>query len=179
MEFLWFILIGLIAGWLAGQIMKGGGYGVVGDIVVGIIGALLGGWLCGQLGIFAGGLIGSLLVATLGAIIFIFLIRLIKRTWRSCFFSPWDGSVFVSLPHLTGELDGVQTAILIQRHLALGTISAIFTSAHEIEEYAASVWIRGYKFLNKHIRIEKYWMLLNNLSIISLRSFFDGSCFSI
>jgi uncharacterized membrane protein YeaQ/YmgE (transglycosylase-associated protein family) len=80
MEFLWFILIGLIAGWLAGQIMKGGGYGVVGDIVVGVIGALLGGWLCGQLGIFAGGLIGSLLVATLGAIIFIFLIRLIKRT---------------------------------------------------------------------------------------------------
>jgi uncharacterized membrane protein YeaQ/YmgE (transglycosylase-associated protein family) len=79
MAFLWFILIGLIAGWLAGQIMKGGGYGVVGDIVVGVIGALLGGWLCGQLGLFAGGLVGSLLIATLGAIVFIFLVRLIKR----------------------------------------------------------------------------------------------------
>ena len=45
MEFLWFILIGLTAGWLAGQLMKGGGFGVVGDIVVGVIGALLGGFL--------------------------------------------------------------------------------------------------------------------------------------
>ena len=80
MSFVWFILIGLIAGWLAGQIMKGGGFGVLGDIIIGVIGALLGGWLFGQLGIFAGGgLIGSLIVATLGAVIFIALLRLIKR----------------------------------------------------------------------------------------------------
>jgi uncharacterized membrane protein YeaQ/YmgE (transglycosylase-associated protein family) len=80
MSFLWFILIGLIAGWLAGQLMKGGGYGVVGDIVIGVIGALLGGFLFSQLGIFpGGGLLGSLIVATIGAIVFIFLLRLIKR----------------------------------------------------------------------------------------------------
>jgi uncharacterized membrane protein YeaQ/YmgE (transglycosylase-associated protein family) len=55
MEFIWFILIGLIAGWLAGQLMKGGGYGVVGDIVVGIVGALLGGFLFRTLGVSTGG----------------------------------------------------------------------------------------------------------------------------
>jgi len=80
MSFIWFILIGLVAGWLAGQVMKGGGYGVLGDIIVGIIGALLGGWLFGVLGIWpGGGLIGSLIVAFLGACILIWLVRLIKR----------------------------------------------------------------------------------------------------
>lgn len=80
MNFIWFILIGLIAGWLAGQVMKGGGYGVIGDIIVGILGALLGGWLFGVLGIGAGGgLIGSLIVAFIGACILIFLLRIIKR----------------------------------------------------------------------------------------------------
>ncbi|HSS50803.1 MAG TPA: GlsB/YeaQ/YmgE family stress response membrane protein [Thermoanaerobaculia bacterium] len=80
MNFIWFILIGLVAGWLAGQVMKGGGYGVIGDIIVGILGALLGGWLFGVLGIGAGGgLIGSLIVAFIGACILIFLLRLIKR----------------------------------------------------------------------------------------------------
>src|SRR5882757_8409089 len=62
MSFIWFILIGLVAGWLAGQVMKGGGYGVLGDIIIGVIGALLGGWLFGVLGIWpGGGLIGSLI----------------------------------------------------------------------------------------------------------------------
>lgn len=80
MNFIWFILIGLVAGWLAGQVMKGGGYGVIGDIIVGILGALLGGWLFGALGIGAGGgLIGSLIVAFIGACILIFLLRIIKR----------------------------------------------------------------------------------------------------
>jgi len=55
MEFLWFILIGLAAGWLAGQLMKGGGFGLVGDIVVGVIGALLGGFLFSTFGVSAGG----------------------------------------------------------------------------------------------------------------------------
>ena len=77
----WFILIGLVAGWLAGQLMKGGGYGVVGDIVVGIVGALLGGFLFRTLGVSAGGgMIGSIVVATIGAVVLIFLLRLIKRT---------------------------------------------------------------------------------------------------
>ena len=79
MAFLWFILIGIAAGWLAGQFMKGGGYGLVGDLIVGVIGALLGGWLFGLLGIGASGLIGQLVVATIGAIILIFLLRMIKR----------------------------------------------------------------------------------------------------
>jgi uncharacterized membrane protein YeaQ/YmgE (transglycosylase-associated protein family) len=80
MEFLWFILIGLAAGWLAGQLMKGGGFGIVGDIVVGVIGALLGGFLFSTFGVSAGGgLIGSLIVATIGACVLLFLLRLIKR----------------------------------------------------------------------------------------------------
>jgi uncharacterized membrane protein YeaQ/YmgE (transglycosylase-associated protein family) len=80
MEFVWFILIGLVAGWLAGVIMKGGGFGVVGDIVVGIVGALIGGWLFTKMGVSAGGgLIGAILVALVGAIILILLLRLIKR----------------------------------------------------------------------------------------------------
>jgi uncharacterized membrane protein YeaQ/YmgE (transglycosylase-associated protein family) len=80
MEFLWFILIGLAAGWLAGQLMKGGGFGIVGDIVVGVVGALLGGFLFRTFGVSAGGgLIGSLIVATIGACVLLFLLRLIKR----------------------------------------------------------------------------------------------------
>jgi uncharacterized membrane protein YeaQ/YmgE (transglycosylase-associated protein family) len=81
MEFVWFILIGLVAGWLAGQLVKGGGFGVVGDIVVGVVGALLGGFLFRSLGVSAGGgLLGSIIVATIGAIILIFVLRLIKRS---------------------------------------------------------------------------------------------------
>jgi uncharacterized membrane protein YeaQ/YmgE (transglycosylase-associated protein family) len=80
MEFVWFILIGLAAGWLAGQLMKGGGFGVVGDIVVGVIGALLGGFLFHTLGVSAGGgLLGSLIVAVIGAVVLLFLLRLIKK----------------------------------------------------------------------------------------------------
>jgi uncharacterized membrane protein YeaQ/YmgE (transglycosylase-associated protein family) len=80
MNFVWFIIVGLVAGWLAGVIMKGGGYGVVGDIVVGIVGALIGGWLFSTMGVSAGGgLIGAIIVALVGAIVLIFLLRLIKR----------------------------------------------------------------------------------------------------
>jgi uncharacterized membrane protein YeaQ/YmgE (transglycosylase-associated protein family) len=77
---IWFLLIGLIAGWLAGQIMRGGGFGLVGDMIVGVIGALLGGWLFGVLGISAGGsLIGAIITAFVGAIILIALLRVIRR----------------------------------------------------------------------------------------------------
>jgi len=76
----WFLLIGLIAGWLAGKVMRGGGFGVVGDMIVGVIGAFLGGWLFSVLGISAGGgLIGSIIVAFIGALVLLFLLRLIKR----------------------------------------------------------------------------------------------------
>jgi len=74
-----FLLIGLVAGWLAGRIMKGGGFGLIGDLVVGVIGALLGGWLFGLLGIELGGLLGSLVTALVGAIVLLYLLRLIKR----------------------------------------------------------------------------------------------------
>lgn len=77
---IWFLIIGAIAGWLAGLFMKGGGFGLLGDIVVGVIGAFLGGWIFGKLGIWpGGGLLGSLIVAFVGAIILLFLVRLIKR----------------------------------------------------------------------------------------------------
>lgn len=80
MNIIWFILVGLIAGWLAGQLMKGGGFGVIGDIVVGIIGALVGGLLFSSLGISAGGgLLGAIIVATIGAVVLIALLRLIRR----------------------------------------------------------------------------------------------------
>lgn len=79
MNFVWFILIGICAGWLAGQIMKGGGFGLLGDLIVGVIGALLGGWLFGLMGIAAGGLLGALITATVGAIVLIALLRVIKR----------------------------------------------------------------------------------------------------
>jgi len=80
MDFVWFILVGLVAGWLAGQFMKGGGFGVVGDIVVGIVGALIGGFLFSKMGVSTGGgLIGAIVVATIGAVVLIVLLRLIKR----------------------------------------------------------------------------------------------------
>jgi uncharacterized membrane protein YeaQ/YmgE (transglycosylase-associated protein family) len=77
---IWFLLIGLIAGWLAGKVMRGGGFGLVGDMIVGVIGALLGGWIFGKLGISAGGgLIGAIIVAFVGAVVLLLLLRLIKR----------------------------------------------------------------------------------------------------
>lgn len=76
---LWFILIGLVAGWLAGVLVKGGGFGILGDIVVGVLGAVIGGYIFGLLGIGAGGLLGAILVATVGAVILIFVLRLIRR----------------------------------------------------------------------------------------------------
>jgi uncharacterized membrane protein YeaQ/YmgE (transglycosylase-associated protein family) len=75
----YFLVIGLVAGWLAGLIMKGGGFGLLGDLIVGVVGALLGGFLFGLLGIGLGGLIGSLITALIGAIVLILLLRLIKR----------------------------------------------------------------------------------------------------
>jgi uncharacterized membrane protein YeaQ/YmgE (transglycosylase-associated protein family) len=79
-NFIWWIIVGLIAGWAAGKIMKGGGYGVAADIILGIVGAVVGGWLLGALGIYAGGLIGTIVVAIIGAIFLIWLTRLIKKT---------------------------------------------------------------------------------------------------
>jgi len=79
MDIIWFLIIGIVAGWLAGKIMRGGGFGLIGDLVVGVIGAVLGGFLFGMLGLSANGLIGSLVTATVGAIVLLFLIHLVKR----------------------------------------------------------------------------------------------------
>jgi uncharacterized membrane protein YeaQ/YmgE (transglycosylase-associated protein family) len=79
MDIVWFLIIGIVAGWLAGKIMRGGGFGLIGDLVVGVIGALLGGFLFGLLGLSANGLIGSLVTATVGAVVLLFLIHLVKR----------------------------------------------------------------------------------------------------
>ncbi len=78
MEFLWFVLIGLTAGWLAGQLTKGQGYGLVGDLVIGVIGALLGGFLFGLVGLMPTSLLGSLITATVGAVILVVVLRRIK-----------------------------------------------------------------------------------------------------
>lgn len=79
MGFIAWIVVGAIAGWLAGVLVKGGGYGLIADIVLGIVGAFIGGWLIGALGIHLGGFIGSIVTAVIGAVVLLFLVRLIKR----------------------------------------------------------------------------------------------------
>ena len=78
---IWWLIVGLIAGFLASVVMRGGGYGIVGDIVVGLIGAFIGGWLFSLLGVSSGGgLLGSIIVAFIGACILIFLLRAFTRS---------------------------------------------------------------------------------------------------
>jgi uncharacterized membrane protein YeaQ/YmgE (transglycosylase-associated protein family) len=79
MHLLWFLLIGLVAGWLAGKLTKGSGFGVVGNVIIGVLGSFVGGFIFRQIGLHAGGTIGSLVVATAGAAILIYLVRLIKK----------------------------------------------------------------------------------------------------
>ena len=79
MDFLWFLMIGLAAGWLACQIMKQGGSGLAGDLLMGVIGSILGGFLFGLLGLSATGLLGSLITATVGAIVLIAGLRAVNR----------------------------------------------------------------------------------------------------
>jgi len=74
-----FLAIGAVAGWLAGVIMKGGGFGLLADIIIGIVGAVVGGFVFGLLGISANGLIGSIVTATVGAIVLLFIVRMFKK----------------------------------------------------------------------------------------------------
>jgi uncharacterized membrane protein YeaQ/YmgE (transglycosylase-associated protein family) len=74
-----FLCVGVVAGWLAGKIMRGAGFGLLGDLVVGVIGAFVGGWIFGFLGFAAWGLLGTLLTALVGAIVLLYLIRLVKK----------------------------------------------------------------------------------------------------
>ncbi|MFO0908723.1 MAG: GlsB/YeaQ/YmgE family stress response membrane protein [Isosphaeraceae bacterium] len=80
MDLVWFLVIGVVAGWLAGQIMKGSGFGLVGDLVVGVVGAVLGGFLFNALGLPATKTIGQLITATVGAIVLIMALRVLKRS---------------------------------------------------------------------------------------------------
>lgn len=78
MNIIMFLIIGAIAGWLAGQIMKGSGFGAIGNIIIGIVGSVVGGLTFSLLGLSSGGLIGSLVTATVGAVILLYISRLIK-----------------------------------------------------------------------------------------------------
>jgi uncharacterized membrane protein YeaQ/YmgE (transglycosylase-associated protein family) len=75
------LIVGAVAGWLAGMVVKGGGFGLVGDIVVGIVGAVIAGWLLPQLGIIigGGGIVGAIVDAFIGAVILLFILKLVKR----------------------------------------------------------------------------------------------------
>jgi uncharacterized membrane protein YeaQ/YmgE (transglycosylase-associated protein family) len=74
------LIVGAIAGWAAGQIVRGGGFGLVGDIVVGIIGAVIAGWLLPRIGIvIGGGIIAAIIDAFIGAVILLLILRLVKR----------------------------------------------------------------------------------------------------
>lgn len=76
---IYYLLIGLIAGWLAGKITEGHGFGVIGDLVVGVIGALVGGFLFGLIQLHPSGFFGSIITSSIGAVIFLWLIRKFKH----------------------------------------------------------------------------------------------------
>ncbi len=78
-QLIWVLIIGAVAGWLAGQVMKGRGFGVLGNIVVGIVGSMLGHFAFGLIGIEASNLLGRLLVSLAGAILLIVIVRAIKK----------------------------------------------------------------------------------------------------
>jgi uncharacterized membrane protein YeaQ/YmgE (transglycosylase-associated protein family) len=80
------LLVGIVAGWLAGQIVRGTGFGLIGDLLIGILGALIGAWLLPQLGIQLGsGILRAILNSTIGAVLLLLVIRLVRgggRSWR-------------------------------------------------------------------------------------------------
>ena len=79
MGLLWWIIIGAVAGWLAGTLMRGGGFGFIVNVLVGIAGAVIGGWVFRLLGIAAGGIMGSLVTALVGAVLLLWIISLFRR----------------------------------------------------------------------------------------------------
>jgi uncharacterized membrane protein YeaQ/YmgE (transglycosylase-associated protein family) len=80
MNLIYFLIVGVVAGFLAGKLVRGGGFGLIGDLVVGAVGALLGGWLFSMMGASGdGGLIWAILVATVGAVVLLLLVRLVKK----------------------------------------------------------------------------------------------------
>lgn len=79
MDILWFLLVGLIAGWIAGLVMRGRGFGMIGDIVVGIVGAVIGGMVFRMLGLSAYGTFGAIAMAAIGAIVLLSIIKVLKQ----------------------------------------------------------------------------------------------------
>ncbi|RJP72604.1 MAG: GlsB/YeaQ/YmgE family stress response membrane protein [Ignavibacteriales bacterium] len=79
-SFIWFLLIGLVAGWLAGKIMRGSGFGVFGNIAIGVIGSFIGGWLFSLLGVTTGGTFGAIITAMVGAMVLLYVVKLIKNS---------------------------------------------------------------------------------------------------
>ena len=79
MDLIWFLVIGVVAGWLAGVLVKGSGYGILGDLVIGIVGAFVGGFVFSLLGLSGTGRMGSLVTATVGAIVLLVVVRFLKR----------------------------------------------------------------------------------------------------
>ena len=75
---LWFLIVGIVAGWLAGNIVKGGGFGLIGDLIVGVVGAFIGGAVYSFLGFSVYGTIGEIIMATVGAVSLLWIIRLIR-----------------------------------------------------------------------------------------------------
>lgn len=80
MSILLWIISGIIAGWLTGLIMKGGGYGLIGDLIVGLIGGLIGGFLASAFGLAPSSWVGQVLVAVVGGVVLVALIRMFTRT---------------------------------------------------------------------------------------------------
>lgn len=80
MNFIWYIIIGILAGFIAGKLMRGGGFGLLVNLIVGIIGGVLGGGVFGLLGIAATGIIGSLITSVVGAILLLWIVSLFSRS---------------------------------------------------------------------------------------------------
>ena len=80
MGFIWYIFIGIIAGFLAGKIMRGGGFGLIINLLLGILGGVLGGWVFALFGLAASGLIGSLITSTVGAILVLWIASLFSKS---------------------------------------------------------------------------------------------------
>ena len=79
MSVIWYIIIGIVSGFIAGKIMRGGGFGLLINLLVGIIGGLLGGWVFGLLGIATGGILGSLITSVVGAVLLLWIVSLFRR----------------------------------------------------------------------------------------------------
>jgi uncharacterized membrane protein YeaQ/YmgE (transglycosylase-associated protein family) len=79
MDIIWFLIVGIVSGWIAGEIMRGSGFGLVGNLIVGAVGALIGGFLFDMLNIGTYGLLGSIIMSVIGAVVLLFLVNAFRR----------------------------------------------------------------------------------------------------